>query len=193
MPKLIDSKVAPSQDLWRPFDGDAGSIGAGAAVLLPLDVWREYRQRWLGHDGPLGVQLAPTDDVTTLAADLDRLSLITVPFAAFTDGRGFSQARLIRERLGYTGELRAVGDVLIDQLDFMRRCGFDSFALRDDQSLSDAERAFRSLSLPYQSGVGQSPLFRRRAAASAAQVAALSEQAAGWSSARSAVVAEFAA
>lgn len=162
MSKLIDSKVAARQDVWQRFNGDAATVTPGSSLLLPLDVWREYRSRWLAHDGALGIQLSPSDDVSTLADDLDRLSLITISFPAFTDGRGYSQARLLRERLGYTGEIRAVGDVLIDQLLYLRRCGFDSFDLRADQSIEDAKIAVGSLTQAYQSGVGQSPLFRRR-------------------------------
>ncbi|MBU2038989.1 MAG: DUF934 domain-containing protein, partial [Gammaproteobacteria bacterium] len=81
----------------------------------------------------------------------------------FSDGRGYSTARLLRERHGFKGELRSVGDVLIDQLFFMNRCGFNSFALRDDQDLNDALAAFATFTVCYQNDVNdQRPLFRRR-------------------------------
>ncbi len=73
------------------------------------------------------VRVEPGDDACLLIAHLDRLTLVEITFPAFRDGRGYSSARILREA-GYTGELRAVGDVLVDQVNFMRRCGFDSFA-----------------------------------------------------------------
>ncbi len=81
------------------------------------------------NDVGLGVLIAPADDVRKLEPHLDRIALIAVAFPAFNDGRGFSHATLLRERLGYTGEVRAVGDVLIDQVPLMLRTGFDSFAV----------------------------------------------------------------
>lgn len=80
-----------------------------------------------GGNERMGVRLAPSDDVRQLAPHLDRISMIAVSFPAFSDGRGFSQATLLRERLGYKGELRAVGQVLLDQMPHMLRTGFDSF------------------------------------------------------------------
>ncbi len=163
MPKLIDAQ-GPRSDAWLTFDGDAGSIRPQQDVIIPLDVWREYKAQWLARPGRVGVLLAPADDVAVLAADLVQLDLVAVSFPAFTDGRGFSQARLLRERYSFAGEVRAVGEVLIDQLFYMQRCGIDSFALRDDQDLPSAERALKVFSNAYQSAVNQSPLFRRRVA-----------------------------
>jgi uncharacterized protein (DUF934 family) len=74
------------------------------------------------------VRIEPGEDVRRLRAALDRLRLVEIGFPTFRDGRGYSAARILRDELGYTGELRAAGDVLVDQLWFMRRCGFDSFA-----------------------------------------------------------------
>ena len=86
-------------------------------------------------------------------------------FPKFTDGRGYSTARLLRERYGYTGELRAIGDVLHDQLFYMARCGFDAFALKDGKDVAKAVNAFETFMTPYQAAVDQpQPLFRRRAA-----------------------------
>ncbi len=83
----------------------------------------------------LGLLLKPADDVTRLEPHLDRFSIVAVSFPAFNDGRGFSLASLLRQRLGYAGELRAVGDVLIDQVPLMLRCGFDSFAVTNATAL----------------------------------------------------------
>jgi len=95
------------------------------------------------------VRLEPSDDARDLLGHLGRLGLVEVNFPAFTDGRGYSAARLLREA-GYEGELRAVGDVLIDQLAYMRRCGFDSFAPDRPLDEADAEAAFARWPYVYQ-------------------------------------------
>lgn len=110
---------------------------------------------WLSRDGassaaPVGIVLMPTDDPLTLAGHLEGLAMIAVEFAKFSDGRGYSIATLLRSRLGFKGEIRAVGDVLIDQLFAMARCGIDSFALRGDQDVAAAKRAFESFPAVYQ-------------------------------------------
>lgn len=163
MPKLIDTQGALLADDWQVFNGDAGAIVAGANVLMPLDIWREYRYRWLEHGGLKGVLLMPGDDVSLLAQDLSALNQVAIMFPVFTDGRGYSQARLLRERHSFRGQVRAVGEVLVDQLFYLRRCGFDRFALRDDQDLAAARRALIGFSHVYQAGVNEAPLFRRRA------------------------------
>ena len=105
------------------------------------------------------------DDPQALAADLERIPLVAIQFARFNDGRGYSIARLLRQRYGYRGELRAIGDVLRDQLFYMKRVGFDAFALRADQDVDAALHAFADFSETYQAAVDQPlPLFRRRAA-----------------------------
>lgn len=110
---------------------------------------------WLNRDAanadaPVGIVLMPTDDPLALAGRLDGLAVIAVEFAKFSDGRGYSIATLLRSRLGFKGEIRAVGDVLIDQLFAMARCGIDSFALRGDQDVEVAKRAFETFPAVYQ-------------------------------------------
>ncbi|NBC88447.1 MAG: DUF934 domain-containing protein [Alphaproteobacteria bacterium] len=95
------------------------------------------------------VRIEPGDDARLLLPFLDRLALVEINFPAFTDGRGLSAARILREA-GYTGELRAVGDVLVDQLSHMRRCGFDSFAPDRRIDEEDAKRAFATWENVYQ-------------------------------------------
>ena len=95
------------------------------------------------------VRIEPGDDASLLIPQLDRLRLVEVNFPAWTDGRGYSSARTLREA-GYAGELRAVGDVLIDQLAAMRRCGFDSFAPQKELDAADAEVAFARWPQVYQ-------------------------------------------
>ena len=95
------------------------------------------------------VRIEPGDDARELLPFLDRLALVEVNFPSFADGRGYSAARILREA-GYTGELRAVGDVLIDQLSHMRRCGFDAFAPDKPLDEDDAARAFATWDNVYQ-------------------------------------------
>lgn len=91
------------------------------------------------NEGGLSVVLKPADDVTVLAPYIDRLALVAVSFPAYNDGRGFSQASLLRERLGFSGDLRAVGDVLLDQIAHMLRCGFSSLAITNATALARLE------------------------------------------------------
>lgn len=98
------------------------------------------------------VRIEPGDDARALLPFLDRLALIEVNFPSFADGRGYSAARILREA-GYHGELRAVGDVLIDQLSHMRRCGFDAFAPTQKLDEDDAARAFATWDIVYQATI----------------------------------------
>lgn len=109
------------------------------------------------------LRLEPADDPAKFADRLRQVSRIEVNFPSFTDGRGYSIARLLRERHGYDGELRAVGDVQRDQLFYLARCGFDAFLLRKDADAEDALTAFNDFSEAYQASVERpQPLFRRR-------------------------------
>lgn len=113
--------------------------------------------------GTLGIQLNAGDTADLLAADSQGFALVNVEFPKFADGRGYSAARLLRERYGFTGQLRAVGDVLFDQLFYMMRCGFNAMAMRADQDLDLAVKGFETFSAPYQGDVNDTrPLFRRR-------------------------------
>ena len=115
------------------------------------------------HPGRVGVRLHPDDDVEPHLPALLPLPLLVVEFPRFTDGRGYSLGRLLRERHGYRGELRAVGNVLRDQLFYMHRCGFDAFELQPGKSVTEALEAFAELSVRYQAAVDEPrPLFRRR-------------------------------
>ncbi len=113
--------------------------------------------------GTLGIQLNGGDTADLLAEHSQGFALINVEFPKFADGRGYSAARLLRERFGFTGQLRAVGDVLYDQLFSMMRCGFNAMAMRADQDLELAVKGFETFSAPYQGDVNDTrPLFRRR-------------------------------
>lgn len=118
---------------------------------------------WLAGARDLAPLLAPTDDPFALAPVHADLTLVAIEFPKFNDGRGLSIATLLRTRVGYRGELRAVGDVARDQLFQMARCGFDSFSLRADQDPQDALKAFADFGDAYQdSADGRGPVFRRR-------------------------------
>ncbi|HET7201273.1 MAG TPA: DUF934 domain-containing protein, partial [Burkholderiales bacterium] len=127
--------------------------------------WFERREAFLAYPGRLGVWLDANEGPESLAGDLRRFALVAVNFPKFGDGRAYSIARLLRERYGYKGELRAIGDVLHDHLYFMEQCGFDAFSLREDQDAQAALSAFDTFSDGYQTSVLRpTPLFRRRLA-----------------------------
>jgi uncharacterized protein (DUF934 family) len=110
------------------------------------------------------IRLEPTDDPASVAARLATVSRVEINFPKFGDGRGFSIARLLRERYGYKGELRAVGQVARDHLYYMEKCGFDAFLLREGEDVGEALAAFGDFSESYQATAAQPlPLFRRRA------------------------------
>jgi len=111
------------------------------------------------------LRLEPQDDLSVVTEKIKTAARIDVNFPKFGDGRGFSIARLLRERYGYKGELRAVGQVARDHLYYMEQCGFDAFLLREGEDVADALAAFDDFSERYQSTVAQPlPLFRRREA-----------------------------
>jgi uncharacterized protein (DUF934 family) len=110
-----------------------------------------------------GVWLGPDDELESLELWLHVLPLVALDFPSFRDGRAYSQAYLLRTRMGWKGELRAIGDVLRDQLSHMRQCGFDSFAIRADKSANDALKGLAGMSVLYgRSAIEPRPLFRRR-------------------------------
>jgi uncharacterized protein (DUF934 family) len=114
-------------DAWaRPADGEPLP---DAPVILSRTRWLAERDRLAGRNAPLGLQIEPGETLDDLAADLGRFALIALSFPKFADGRAFSTARLLREKHGFAGELRAVGNVLSDQIPYMRRCGFDTYAV----------------------------------------------------------------
>ena len=136
---------------------------ADDVVLVPLAQWPARR-----GEPRVGVLLDPVDDPAALCGDLASIPVIAVNFPKFTDGRGYSIAFLLRKRLGYKGELRAVGDVLRDQFFYMQRAGFDAFLLKDGRDPKGALASLRDFSTPYQASAdGRLPVFRLRTGASA--------------------------
>jgi uncharacterized protein (DUF934 family) len=148
-------------DEWRYADEDP--LGKARALILPLARWKEERERWWLWDGKLGVRVGPTDVVDDLRQDFLRLGLIAIEFGGLAEGRGYSQAQLLRKRYRFTGELRAVGNVQRDQLFFMARCGFDAFELPATADLQVALTAFDDFSVAYQSAPDANLRINRRA------------------------------
>jgi len=158
--------VADDWNLIRLAEGEAPEsvhIPAGKTIV-PLTVWEAQRATLLPRaaEGTVGVWIASHERPEVLKADAERLPVIAIDFPKFADGRGYSIAYNLRARIGYTGELRAVGDVLRDQLFYMSRVGFDAFEVRADRDVHDALKGLTDFSEPYQASWDRkSPLFRR--------------------------------
>ena len=166
MPDVITSDGSIRQDDWvvvpRPADGESLDVPEQPA-LIPADLWLAGKEHFEGRDD-IGVWLDSHDEPEILAGVVNELPVIAVNFPKFSDGRGYSIARLLRERLNYRHELRAVGDVLLDQLQFMKRCGFDAYVLRADKDINKAARCLNFFTQGYQAATDtDEPLFRRRA------------------------------
>jgi uncharacterized protein (DUF934 family) len=130
-------------------------------VIVTLATWKEWIETPRDRAGKLGLVLH-SDELPEQIPELGRLPLVAIDFPKFGDGRGYSSARLLRERHKYEGELRAVGDVLRDQLFYMARCGIDSFALKAGKDIEGALAAFNDFSVAYQAAADDPrPLFRR--------------------------------
>jgi uncharacterized protein (DUF934 family) len=155
MPRLLlrDGRVV--EDDWQyltEIEGSgAGTTGSGIpALIIPFDRWLADRESGSTHTaGRLGVVLLPAHKVEALAPDLARFELVAAEFPGPTDGRGYTQGRLLRERYDFRGELRAAGYVSRDQLFLLARCGFNSFQLAEND-LAGADRAFSTFSAEYQ-------------------------------------------
>ncbi|MGZ0019755.1 DUF934 domain-containing protein [Nitrosomonas sp. wSCUT-2] len=134
---------------------------APGKIIVPLKVWQAQRET-LQQRPEIGVWLASDERPEELKGDIQKFSVIAVDFPKFSDGRGYSIAYNLRARLGYSGELRAIGDVLRDQLFYMQRIGFDAFATRPDRSIEEALKGLSDFSEVYQTAIDQKlPLFRR--------------------------------
>ncbi|MDF1691678.1 MAG: DUF934 domain-containing protein [Zhongshania sp.] len=159
MPKIIKdlNVVEDSWQVWR----DTENLPTTGGVIVPLSLWQAHKDALLALGG-IAVFLASDQSPKLLGADINSFALIAVDFPKFADGRGFSYGRELREQHGFNGELRAIGDFMRDQLYFLKRCGFNSFALQSDE-LDEALASFNDFSDAYQPSIDQSlPIFRRR-------------------------------
>jgi uncharacterized protein (DUF934 family) len=159
MPIFKRDGFAP--DDWRNL-AQGEDLPPDGKVILTLAQW-QARGGDVRSDIPLGLRIEPGQDIRTIAQDLAHFALVAVAFPKFTDGRGYSLARLLRSNFGFAGELRATGEVLFDQLQFLARCGFDSFEIRDVATIRLLETGRRpSLGIFYQPGLGPETLERTR-------------------------------
>lgn len=165
MREIIKDKAVIADD-WTVLhlaEGDtAESIAVPAGkIIVPLTVWQAQRAA-LQNRADIGVWLASDERPEALKDDIAKFPVIAVDFPKFSDGRGYSIAYNLRARLSFTGELRAIGDVLRDQLFYMQRVGFNAFATRPDRNIHDALKGLTDFSEAYQTSWDQkTPLFRR--------------------------------
>lgn len=160
LPEVVDDDWLVIRD--PSFASISTSTAASARRIVPLaSVIDSIRAHGKGEVD--AVWISPDDDFESCIEILKSMQLIAIDFPSFRDGRGYSIATMLRTRHGWTGELRAIGDVLRDQLNYMRRCGFDAFAVRADKDIHDALKSFSHYSVRYQGAVDDPvPLFRRR-------------------------------
>ncbi len=149
MPLLREGRVV--QDTWIALD-DAAELPGEGDVIVSYERLQKDAGLLAGRKGRTGVAIENSFDMGELEAHLAHLDLIALDFPAFTDGRAYSQARRLRSEFGFTGELRATGDVLADQAGFLTQVGFDSFEVVNGLSLDIWNKAARSMTLAYQRG-----------------------------------------
>ncbi|MFN2424914.1 MAG: DUF934 domain-containing protein [Candidatus Binatia bacterium] len=146
------------EDAWHVVKDEEP---AGAHAIVSLARWNDNREELLATGSPVGVVLRSNESPDDVH-DRDRLALIAVDFPAFTDGRGYSTARMLRSRLDFKGEIRAIGDVMRDEMFLMSRCGIDSFAVKPGKDIEKAIGAFDDFTVTYQAAADdERPLFRR--------------------------------
>jgi uncharacterized protein (DUF934 family) len=138
-------------------------VADGEALIVPFAELRKAPEQWHAWGGPLGARLGPADRVEELAAELAHLDLIAIEFPSPGEGRGYTQGRLLRERLGFHGELRACGAGVRQDLVFLlARCGFDALELAPGEDAAAAQVAFNRYDVAYQPGAAQVSVRRQR-------------------------------
>ncbi len=166
MREIIKDKAVVNDD-WTVLPLIEGGAPEAVAVpagktIVPLAVWLAQRAA-LQQRADIGVWIASHERPEVLKEDVAKLPVIAVDFPKFSDGRGYSIAYNLRARLGYAGELRAIGDVLRDQMFYMQRVGFNAFATREDRNIHDALKSLFDFSDAYQASLDQKmPLFKRQ-------------------------------
>lgn len=161
--RVIKSNSVTEDNWQRTVTPDPQQPLPDGDWIVSLDYWSGNRERLSRHRGKIAVCLNGDDNPEDLSGSLEEFELIALEFPTFTDGRSYSHARLLRDRLGFRGEIRAVGDVLRDQLFFMRRCGIDSFQVRDGKDPEDALKGLSDFSVKYQTAAdGAPPVYKLR-------------------------------
>jgi uncharacterized protein (DUF934 family) len=160
MPNKIIKDGSIVENQWLMLDSDTTSIPEGK-VIIPFVVWNEHKDKLTGRED-IGICLNSDESPQLIEDSLKDIALVAINFPAFADGRGFSYGRELRDRHNYQGEIRAVGGFISDQLYFLRRCGFNSFAL-EGENLEKALETIEAFSDSYQAAIDQPiPLFKRR-------------------------------
>jgi len=132
-------------------------------IIVPLQSWNRFHNELKTSTNQVAVWLDSNEFTNQIIGDVNEIPLIALNFPVFTDGRSYSNARELRLELHYSGEIRAIGDVLRDQIFYMSRCGFNSFLIREDQDSASCLKALNDFQSSYQStAVDKNPLFRRR-------------------------------
>lgn len=166
MPKLIKDGIE-ALDPWVLINEASGpeilQAVTGKNFIVPNAYAIEFNDELERYEGNIAIWLDSHETPADIKTDLQQLDLIALNFPTFADGRAYSSARELRERYGYKGELRAIGDVLRDQIFYMSRCGFNAFSLRHDQDIDACINAFGDFKTGYQTSIIEPvPLFRRR-------------------------------
>lgn len=158
---IRDGKIVADDFSHAPADATLDDLPEGD-VIVPLRLWLAERAALLKRKGRIGVRLEPGERASAIGEDLAKLAAIVLLFPAYKDGRLYTEARLLRDRYGYQGEIRAVGDVLKDQMFYMARCGVNAFEPRADRDIGDALRSLSDFSVTYQAAADlKTPLHRR--------------------------------
>ncbi len=164
MPANIISDGTLIQDRWHLVTDAEQPLPEGD-IIVPVALWLAQKDALLARSGELGVWLDSDQGPEEISADLTHFSIVAINFPVFGDGRGYSYARLLRERYDYRHDIRAIGDVMQDQLFYMQRCGFSSFALKEGKDVAAALASLEPFKHSYQAAANQpDPLYRRRPA-----------------------------
>ncbi len=159
MPSKIIKDGMITDDQWVLLDQETTDIPDGP-IIVPLSLWESGKATLTGRKS-LGIWLNSDEAPERIASELGNFDLVAINFPVFVDGRGFSYGRDLREKYHYQGEVRAIGEFIRDQLFFLKRCGFNAFALTGVE-LEAALEAFKDFSDSYQSSIDQpEPYFRR--------------------------------
>lgn len=161
MQVIKDNQIITDDWTWLETVEEGEALPEGD-IIIPFRYWKENRDTLGQRSGLLAVCIDGDDEVADLAPDLDSFPLVALAFPAFKDGRCYSHARLLRDRYQYQGDLRAVGDVLRDQLFYMQRCGISSYSIRSDKDIEDALKGLKDYSISYQDASDRQPLVYQR-------------------------------
>lgn len=149
MPIIKDGKFI--DDDWILLD-DEGEVPSSGNVILPLTKAQQQVATLNEHQGLIGLSIPNDVEVETIKGLISSVDMILLHLPSFADGRAYSQARYLREMLGFTGELRLKGDVLVDQAAYLLRCGFDSFDCDNEIDLTLWKNSIGAVTLSYQTG-----------------------------------------